>query len=133
MLSAPAQSNYRACVPIASDQPPIDLVRLSRHTLGDRALEVELLTLFERQAARVMADLDRAAIRGEALETSRLAHKLCGSALAVGAESVAKSARRLERAIEDVQPDVFTHRIRAELGRAVAAACAAARSLAEDA
>ena len=36
---------------------PIDLVHLSRQSLGDRALEIELLTLFERQAEQIAARL----------------------------------------------------------------------------
>ena len=38
-------------------EPIIDLVHLARQTLSDQALEVELLDLFERQSARIVAQL----------------------------------------------------------------------------
>lgn len=76
----------------APDAPAIDFVHLARQSLGDRELEVELLRLFERQAARIagelaMPDLSRGA-RGERLD---LAHTLKGSARAVGATGVAEA------------------------------------------
>src|SRR5438309_1097539 len=63
-------------------EPIIDLVHLARQTLSDQALEVELLDLFERQSARIVAQLREtrdadAKIRGD------LAHTLRGSALSI--------------------------------------------------
>jgi HPt (histidine-containing phosphotransfer) domain-containing protein len=80
--------------------PAIDLVRLSRHTLGDQDLEIELLGMFELQAGKIIGDLTRIAC--EDLTTSaHLAHKLKGSALAVGATRVAEAAARLETLLAD--------------------------------
>src|SRR5205085_2261563 len=42
-------------VPLTSLERPIDLVHLSRMTFGDRSLEREVLALFDRQAAILVA------------------------------------------------------------------------------
>jgi HPt (histidine-containing phosphotransfer) domain-containing protein len=76
-------------------EPAIDLVHLSRQTLSDQALEVELLDLFERQSARIIAQL-RQPDAGDAKIRGDLAHMLRGSALAVGAGRVARSAQIYE-------------------------------------
>jgi HPt (histidine-containing phosphotransfer) domain-containing protein len=76
-----------------SREPAIDLVHLARQTAGDAALEAELLGLFDRQAALLVAQLMAAPSR----ETSGdIAHKLRGSALAIGAGRVARGARAFE-------------------------------------
>jgi hypothetical protein len=81
----------------AGAEPVIDLVHLARQTLSDQALEVELLDLFERQSARIVAQLG--ALRdGDAKIRGDLAHTLRGSALAIGAGRVARSAQIYEAA-----------------------------------
>ncbi len=72
----------------------LDLVHLSRQTLGEEALEGELLALFDRQAGDAMGRLS--APFGKRAE---IAHMLKGSARAVGAFGVAEAADRLETAI----------------------------------
>lgn len=72
---------------------PIDLVHLARQTMGDRALERELLALFERQAVQIADKLRRAEAGAT---TADLAHKLKGSARAVGAGAVAAAAENYE-------------------------------------
>ena len=75
--------------------PPLDLVHLARHCLGDRDLERELLGLFGRQARNLTAQLsDPSPLSLES--KAKIAHKLRGSALAVGARRVAGAARRIE-------------------------------------
>lgn len=76
----------------------LDLVHLSRQTLGDRALETELLELFDRQATSALARLTGpAAANGPA--GADIAHMLKGSARAVGAFGVARAAGDLEEAL----------------------------------
>ena len=75
---------------------PIDLVHLSRQSLGDRALETELLSLFERQAHLIVARMAGPELDGRAFV--ELAHTLKGSALVVGAWRVAEAARKCEQA-----------------------------------
>jgi HPt (histidine-containing phosphotransfer) domain-containing protein len=72
---------------------PIDLVHLARQTMGDRELEKELLALFDCQAAQIAVRL-RHVENGAA--SADLAHKLKGSARAVGAGAVAAAAENYE-------------------------------------
>lgn len=76
----------------------IDLVHLAQQTLGDRELEIELLTLFERQAGIIMARLRQ---EGGDCDKWRhdLSHTLKGSARAVGAMRVAAAAQYYEDAM----------------------------------
>ena len=71
---------------------PIDLVHLSRQSLGDRALEKELLQLFDRQAEQIIARLGSEIGMGDRKWRRDLSHTLCGSAQAVGALRVAQTA-----------------------------------------
>jgi HPt (histidine-containing phosphotransfer) domain-containing protein len=77
----------------------LDLVHLSRQTFGDHALEVELLTLFERQAAHLAVRLADPSCPGDSRARLELAHMLKGSARSVGALAVAASAEAYETAL----------------------------------
>jgi len=72
--------------------PAIDLAHLSRMTFGDKALERELLELFDRQAALLVARMHGT----ESATVKALAHTLKGSAVGVGATEVAEAAAALE-------------------------------------
>jgi Hpt domain len=75
--------------------PPLDLVHLARQCLGDHELEAELLGLFRLQAPALTAQL--AGSSPLSLESkAKIAHKLRGSALSVGAGRVAGAAWRIE-------------------------------------
>jgi hypothetical protein len=89
---------------------PIDLPHLFRMTLGDHALEREVLALFDRQVGMLIARMDTVDPSGVAA----LAHTLKGSARGVGAWPVARAAEAVEAAAP------------AELAPAVAALAAAA-------
>lgn len=75
--------------PAASFERPVDLVHLARQTLGDRALEREVLGLFKVQARAIFAQLQAVTQKQARLD---LAHTLKGSARAVGAWQVAEAA-----------------------------------------
>jgi len=75
-----------------SGERPIDLAHLARQTMGDKALEVDVLQMFARQARASMKEL--AAAQGEA--RAAVAHRLKGSAQSVGATVVARTAAALE-------------------------------------
>lgn len=77
--------------PLVPDDGPIDIAHLRRMTLGDAALEREVLTMFSMQASRLAEAL--AALPSDALA---LAHTLKGSARAIGAFAVADAAAHLE-------------------------------------
>lgn len=76
---------------------PIDLVHLTRQTLGDRALEKEILSLFIQQAVSVKERIAQATSK----ERSLMAHGLRGSASGVGAFNVAELAKAIERDPDD--------------------------------
>lgn len=76
----------------ASDTP-IDWSHLSRFTLGDKALETEVLGLFAMDAPRYLAKMIAARSRKDWIEA---AHTLKGSARAVGAWNVAECAQSAE-------------------------------------
>jgi HPt (histidine-containing phosphotransfer) domain-containing protein len=73
--------------------PAIDQAQLARMTFGDKALERELLELFERQAALLVGRMRQA----DAATVAALAHTLKGSAVGVGASDVAAAAAAVEQ------------------------------------
>jgi len=95
---AVASTGERSSRALSEASPVIDLVHLARQTDGDQALEIELLGMFDRQSAKLiqrvaMTDLPRRA-RGD------VAHRLRGSALAIGAGRVSRAAEAVEMAFE---------------------------------
>ncbi len=78
----------------APAERPIDLVHLTRMTLGERSLEREILQLFVRQAENLVARMRAAEPRSAA----ELAHTLKGSARGVGAWRAARAAEAAELA-----------------------------------
>lgn len=76
-----------------SDRRPIDLVHLAKQTLGDRALEVEVLILFE-QTSRGILDSLQASENDK--EFVLYLHSLKGAAAGVGANCIAEVARLAE-------------------------------------
>ena len=72
----------------------IDEAHLERMTLGDAALEREVLRMFSAQAASVVALL-----ASWPDDAPALAHTLKGSARAIGAVAVADAAAELEDAL----------------------------------
>jgi HPt (histidine-containing phosphotransfer) domain-containing protein len=81
--------------PLVPDDGPIDLDHLARVTLGDASLEREVLELFVKQAARIVA-----ALAASSADAAALAHTLKGAARAIGAFRVADSAAGVEAAIQ---------------------------------
>jgi HPt (histidine-containing phosphotransfer) domain-containing protein len=81
----------------AGSRRPIDLVHLARQTQGDRAVEQDVLSMFAHQAAAVRERIGPA----ERAERVELAHRLAGSARAIGAFAVADCASAIEQAPED--------------------------------
>jgi HPt (histidine-containing phosphotransfer) domain-containing protein len=106
------QSNGAAGTRVAGtmDDPAIDRAHLFRMTLGDRALEREVLVLFDRQIEMLIGRMREPDPSGLA----ELAHTLKGAALGVGAWPMARAAE----AVEAAPP--------AQLASAVAALAAAA-------
>ena len=72
---------------------PVDLVHLSKYTLGDAALEAELLGLFRTQAALYCDRLGQVA---DPEDWPAVVHTLKGSARAIGAWALGDMAARVE-------------------------------------
>jgi HPt (histidine-containing phosphotransfer) domain-containing protein len=79
--------------PIAPGQEAIDVGHLSRMTLGERALEREVLQLFDMQAGILLARMSS----GTPKALAGFAHTLSGSARGIGAWRVAEAAETIER------------------------------------
>jgi HPt (histidine-containing phosphotransfer) domain-containing protein len=108
----------------------LDLVHLSAQTFGDRALERELLELFEQQCRRLLptiADQHASMARADA------AHSLKGAARAVGAGCVAAIADAIEAALERGGEEAGLLRLVGQLELAVDEAGVAIRSRQQDA
>ena len=71
---------------------PLDLAFLSKQTMGDRALETEVLGMFAKQLAAARQTLSNA----NGLERKQLAHALKGTGRGVGAFALADVAAKME-------------------------------------
>lgn len=78
----------------ATTDEPIDRVHLARYTLGDVALETEVLGLFAESLPKMVAGLTDAR---DPTAWRHAAHSLKGSARAIGAWSLADAAARAEK------------------------------------
>jgi HPt (histidine-containing phosphotransfer) domain-containing protein len=76
---------------------PIDFVHLARQTMGDKDLEIEILQLFTRNARTLLHDL---AVAND-IDMKAIAHRLKGSADAVGAFNVSAAAEAVENGSRD--------------------------------
>ena len=72
---------------------PLDLVHLSKYTLGNRALEIELLGLFRAQAGIYIERIESAVT---AIDRKNATHSLKGSAKGLGAWPLAALAEEAE-------------------------------------
>jgi HPt (histidine-containing phosphotransfer) domain-containing protein len=81
------------CISQPAIAPAIDLTHLRRYTLGNAALQCEVLQLFAAQAPTILAQLRVAETQKDWRDA---AHTLKGSARAVGAWHVADCAERAE-------------------------------------
>jgi Hpt domain len=86
---AAAPTDARLSAPV---ETVIDLAHLGRMTLGERTLEAEVLTLFDRQADVLLARMRDCAPAAVAA----FAHTLKGSARGIGAWRVAAAADAVE-------------------------------------
>ena len=91
-LAALAETAQSTGEPKASSRP-VDLVHLSRYTLGERDLEREVLELFCSQSVIYLERLRQAQSNKDWIDA---AHSLKGSARAVGAWRAAQAAERAE-------------------------------------
>jgi HPt (histidine-containing phosphotransfer) domain-containing protein len=77
----------------AKSHRPLDLGHLFQQTMGNRALEIEILEMFCKQINSAMAAFGKA----DGSERKRLAHALKGTGRSVGAFLLADIAESIER------------------------------------
>jgi HPt (histidine-containing phosphotransfer) domain-containing protein len=70
----------------------VDLAHLARYTGGERALDSEVLKLFARQSAELVAELQVVLAAHDRKRWGDVLHSLKGAARAVGAFSLADAA-----------------------------------------
>lgn len=85
--------------------PPIDMKHLEAATFGDRALQREVLGLFETQAEKLMQAIRASPGRGRA----EAAHALKGAARGIGAFAVADEAEKVEQGDESAVERLALH------------------------
>lgn len=81
----------------------LDLDHLANQTLGNRALEREVLELF---AAQIGGQVEGVQTAENRRQRSRVAHTIVGSAVAIGAFCVARVAARIEAGEEFSDTDI---------------------------
>ena len=109
--------NHRVACP--SKDRPIDLVHLANQTMGDKALEAEILQMFARQARCLVQEIAIA----KAETVTALAHRLKGSANAVGAFKVSAAAGRLEAQPGDAAAMATLHSVIIEAENFITGLC----------
>lgn len=87
--------NWMPSPPLVPEDSAIDVQHLGRMTLGEAALEAEVLGLFAAQSADLVARL-----KTIPADAAALAHTLKGSARAIGAFRVADAALGVEAAMK---------------------------------
>lgn len=75
----------------------VDLAHLDRYTGGVRALNEEVLRLFETQCGAMLGDLETAASSHDAKAWKILTHTLKGAARGIGAGALADAAAAAEK------------------------------------
>ena len=101
---------------------PVDLAYLARFTLGNAALEREVLRLFAEQMPLYIETLRAGQVR----QASEAAHSIKGSACAIGAWQLARCAERAERVAvegEAAAPEERREEIVVAVARAAEEAC----------
>ncbi len=89
-------SKPEVAAPALAPDAALDREHLFQMTLGDASLEGEVLRLFERQCAMLLARMAGA----EPAAIKAMAHTLVGSARGIGAWRVASAARALEDTVD---------------------------------
>ena len=84
----------RQALSTPTSERPVDLVHLSRFTLGDETLEREVLQLFRVQARLCLERMRQA---GDRASFRQAAHTIKGSAQGIGAWAVAAAAQAIEQ------------------------------------
>jgi HPt (histidine-containing phosphotransfer) domain-containing protein len=83
---------------MAKVDKPVDLDHLDRYTGGDRAINEEILRLFDDQCRESLAMLESLAHgSGDPKSWREIAHRLKGAALGIGAFDLGETAAQAEK------------------------------------
>lgn len=110
-MDAPRARSINSQLPsdrIEASDGPLDLAHLRRYTLGDKALETEVLELFLAQLPETIASLRLAA---DERDWKIAAHTLKGSSRAVGAWRIAMLAQEAEQLTSGSEPTAWSEAI----------------------
>jgi HPt (histidine-containing phosphotransfer) domain-containing protein len=99
----------------AEAEGAIDFEQLDRSTSGDRALQLELLALFDRQAKALLAEIET---MPDLSARQAAAHTLKGAALGVGATAVADAAQFFEESAGEGRLECARSRLQREIAAA---------------
>jgi hypothetical protein len=83
--------------------PVLDLAQLARRTMGDDALQVEVLSLFATEVERLLRQVEVAP--DPQVRVDRL-HAMISLARGIGAQRLAQEARLLRTRIAEEEPDL---------------------------
>jgi len=113
------QAEMPSFVSVRRESMLIDLVHLSKYTLGDRDLECELLGLFRCQSSVYLKRLEEAV---SLKDWKDAAHSLKGSAKGIGAWAIADHAETAEQlsVIGEAHSDQPLQMLRATVDETVA-------------
>ena len=78
------------------DKPIVDLDHLARYTGGDRAINAEVMRLFDSQATELVARLQSILDARDAKAWKEVTHTLKGAARGIGAFAMGDAAARCE-------------------------------------
>jgi HPt (histidine-containing phosphotransfer) domain-containing protein len=84
--------------PNGADDAPIDFAKLAEVSLGDKALERELLTDFRGATDEDARELSAALKMGDCDQITRISHRIKGASRVVGAVALATLSERMETA-----------------------------------
>jgi CheY-like chemotaxis protein/HPt (histidine-containing phosphotransfer) domain-containing protein len=92
-----APQTQTAPPPPAADEPPVDMERLNELTDGNNDSLLELVTLYVKQTAGQMEQLDAAVRANDAEKVRHVAHSCAGASSTCGIKNMPPILRELER------------------------------------
>jgi PAS domain S-box-containing protein len=92
-------------------EPALDASDVMSRVGGDQALFAEVVSLFREEAPRLVADMRRAVLTGDAKTLERAAHRLRGSLVSLSAKPAAEIAAALETMGRSVSLDAAEARV----------------------
>jgi HPt (histidine-containing phosphotransfer) domain-containing protein len=97
-LQTPISEKAQGAISMSNTEQPVDLDHLDRYTGGDRAINREILLLFETQCREMIAKLEHLSSgENDAKSWHHIAHTLKGAARGIGAFALGDAAAEAEK------------------------------------